>query len=53
MIGKIEVLYLILTKCFRYILDMAKAEDGIVISNDQFRDLYDEFKDVINWRLLP
>jgi hypothetical protein len=37
----------------RYILDMAKAEDGIVISNDQFRDLYDEFKDVINWRLLP
>ncbi|CBY35157.1 unnamed protein product [Oikopleura dioica] len=37
----------------RYILDMAKAEDGIVISNDHFRDLYDEFKDVINWRLLP
>jgi hypothetical protein len=38
---------------FRYILDMAKSEDGIVISNDHFRDLYDEFKDVINWRLLP
>ncbi|CAG5113499.1 Oidioi.mRNA.OKI2018_I69.chr2.g7603.t1.cds [Oikopleura dioica] len=37
----------------RYILDMAKAEDGIVVSNDQYRDLYDEFMDVINWRLLP
>lgn len=36
----------------RYILDMAKHEDGIVLSNDHFRDLYSEFSHVVDWRLL-
>ena len=39
----------------RFILQMAKDEDGIVVSNDQFRDFLQdrEFNFTINNRLLP
>lgn len=40
----------------RFILQMASDEEGIVVSNDQFRDLIvesKEFKSTINNRLLP
>ena len=39
----------------RYIVQNAAAKDGIIVSNDQFRDLMDEeesFKDAIENRLL-
>jgi ribonuclease ZC3H12 len=40
----------------RFILQMAADEKGIVVSNDQFRDLSsekDDFRETVNNRLLP
>ena len=40
----------------RFILDLATHEDGVIVSNDQFRDLMDdkpEWREVIETRLLP
>ena len=40
----------------RFILELASDEEGIVVSNDQFRDLVNEspeFRNTINQRLLP
>ena len=40
----------------RFILDLAVHEDGVIVSNDQFRDLMDEkpeWRKVIETRLLP
>jgi len=40
----------------RFILNLASEEDGVVVSNDQFRDLInesEEFRNTINNRLLP
>ena len=36
----------------RFVLNLALAEDAIVVSNDQFRDLYTEakYKDLIEKR---
>ena len=40
----------------RFILDLATHEEGVIVSNDQFRDLMDdkpEWREVIETRLLP
>ena len=40
----------------RFILDLATHKDGVIVSNDQFRDLMDdkpEWREVIETRLLP